>query len=127
MQNIPVEGRLAINDLLISYCTAANSLGDMEALLEVFTDDAVFDLSGIGLPKTTGHAGIRSFFTGVFENMTHHAHYLTNSAMTAFEGDTASARAYIMGLGRARDGNEVTVYGRYFLNVQRTANGWKTT
>lgn len=127
MNNVPIEDRLAINDLLIAYCTAVDSLGDIDAILDVFTQDAVFDLSGIGLPKADGHAGIRGFFTGVFNDMTHHAHYLTNFALTAYTGDTAAASAYIMGMGRARDGNEVTVYGRYYFDVLRTTKGWKAT
>ena len=86
-----------------AYCTAVDSLHDIEAICAVFTEDGVFDLSGIGLPKKEGHAGIREFFTGVFADMTHHAHYLTNFAVTSYEGDRASARAYIIGMGRAKD------------------------
>lgn len=127
MQNIPIEDRLAINDLMIAYCTAVDTLSDVQAICDVFTEDADFDLSGIGLPKMSGHAGIRTFFEGVFADMTHHAHYLTNFAMTAYDGDTASARAYIIGMGRAKDGNEVTVSGRYYFNARRTAEGWKAT
>ncbi|MEY2925531.1 MAG: hypothetical protein RL367_8 [Pseudomonadota bacterium] len=126
-QTIPVEDRRAINDLLIAYCTGVDSLGDIDAILAVFAEDAVFDLSGIGLPNVVGHAGISGFFAGVFADMSHHAHYLTNFAMTAYTGDTASARAYIMGMGRAKDGNEVTVYGRYYFDVKRTCTGWKAT
>jgi ketosteroid isomerase-like protein len=127
MRNIPIGDRLAINDLMVAYCTAVDSLHDVQAVCDVFTEDAVFDLSGIGLPKAEGHDGIRGFFTGVFDGMSHHAHYLTNFAMTGYHGDTASARAYIIGMGRAKDGNEVTVNGRYFFDVRRTANGWKAT
>jgi ketosteroid isomerase-like protein len=118
MQNVPIDDRLAINDLMVAYCTAVDSLNDVEA---------DFDLSGIGLPKISGHAGIRAFFQGVFADMSHHAHYLTNFAMTAYDGDTASARAYIIGMGRAKDGNEVTVNGRYYFNARRTEKGWKAT
>lgn len=127
MQNAPAEDRIAIHDLMIAYCTGVDSLGDIDAILDVFTEDAVLDLSGIGLPKFEGHEAIARFFAGVFTDMTHHAHYLTNFAMTGFTGDAASARAYIIGMGRAKDGNEVTVYGRYFFDVLRTANGWKAT
>jgi ketosteroid isomerase-like protein len=127
MQNIPIEDRLAINDLMVAYCTAVDSLHDVQAVCDVFTEDAVFDLSGIGLLKAEGHEGIRSFFAGVFGGMSHHAHYLTNFAMTTYNGDTASARAYIIGMGRAKDGNEVTVHGRYYFDVRRTIIGWKAT
>lgn len=123
----PIEDRLAIEDVLVAYCTAVDSLHDLDALCAVFTPDAAFDLSGIGLPRKHGHAGIREFFTAVFADMSHHAHYLTNFAMTAFTGDTASARAYIIGMGRSKDGNEVTVNGRYYFDLVRTAAGWKAS
>ncbi|MDP3673505.1 MAG: nuclear transport factor 2 family protein [Novosphingobium sp.] len=121
----PIEDRLAIEDLLVSYCTAVDSLTDIDAICAVFTEDALFDLSGIGMPSKQGHAGIRGFFAAVFAGMTHHAHYLTNFALTSFEGDRASARAYIIGMGRSKDGGSVTVNGRYYFDVVRTAAGWR--
>lgn len=127
MHNVPIEDRLAINDLMIAYCTAVDSLGDVQAVCDVFTADAVFDLSGIGLLRASGHAEIREFFTGVFADMTHHAHYLTNFAITAYDGDTASARAYIIGMGISRDGHSVTVNARYHFDTVRTGQGWKAT
>jgi ketosteroid isomerase-like protein len=65
MQHVPIEDRLAINDLMVAYCTAVDSLHDVKAVTDVFTDDAVLDLSGIGLPKFEGHAGIAGFFTPI--------------------------------------------------------------
>jgi ketosteroid isomerase-like protein len=126
MSKCSIEDRLAINDLMIAYCTAVDSLGDLDAFDAVFAEDGVLDLSGIGLPRFEGRAAIRGFFTGVFADMSHHAHYLTNFAITAYEGDRASARAYIIGMGRSKDGNEVTVYGRYYFDVVRTPAGWRT-
>ncbi|WP_245647549.1 nuclear transport factor 2 family protein [Novosphingobium lentum] len=123
----PVEDRIAIEDVMVAYCTAVDSLHDLDGLCDVFTPDATFDLSGIGLPRKLGHAGIREFFTAVFADMSHHAHYLTNFALTAYEGDRASARAYIIGMGRSKAGNEVTVNGRYYFDVVRTAAGWKAS
>jgi ketosteroid isomerase-like protein len=127
MTPIPIDDRLAIEDLMIAYCAAVDSLHDLDAVCAVFTEDADFDLSGIGLPKKHGHAGIREFFAAVFADMTHHAHYLSNFAITGYEGGTASARAYITGMGRSRDGNTVTVHGRYYFDVKRTDAGWKAT
>ena len=125
--NAPIEDRLAIEDLLVAYCAAVDSLHDIDAICAVFTEDAVFDLSGIGMPAKRGHAGIREFFGAVNEANSHHAHYLTNFALTAFDRDRASARAYIIGMGRGKDGSSVTVNGRYYFDVARTAAGWKAT
>lgn len=125
--NCPIEDRLAIQDLMIAYAHAVDTIGNIDGILDVFTEDAVFDLSGIGLTPQVGHDGIRAFFTNVFANMAHHAHYLTNFAVTAYDGDTASMRAYVIGMGQGKDGSSVTVNGRYYFDVRRTENGWKAT
>ena len=123
----PIEDRLEIQDLMIAYAHAVDTVSDIDGVLDVFTPDAVFDLSGIGLAALNGHDGIREFFTNVFANMAHHAHYLTNFAVTAYEGETASMRAYVIGMGTGKDGSTVTVNGRYYFDVVRTDAGWKAT
>ena len=123
----PPEDRFAIQDLLIAYAHAVDNIGNIDGILGVFVEDAVFDLSGIGLAPVNGHDGIRAFFTNVFANMAHHAHYLTNFAITAYAGDTASIRAYVIGMGQGKDGRGVTVNGRYYFDVVRTPAGWKAT
>ena len=47
--NCPIEDRLAIQDLMIAYAHAVDTIGNIDGILDVFTEDAVFDLSGIGL------------------------------------------------------------------------------
>ena len=121
----PIEDRFAIQDVLVAYANAVDHIGNIEGVLDVFVEDAVFDLSGIGLAPVNGHEGIRAFFTNVFANMANHAHYLTNFAITAYAGDTASIRAYVIGMGVGKDGRAVTVNGRYYFDVVRTAAGWK--
>jgi ketosteroid isomerase-like protein len=123
----PVEDRLAIQDLLVAYAHAVDSLHDLDGICAVFTRDAVFDLSGIGFPKLEGHAEIRGFFEKTFASMTAHAHYLTNFAITAYDGDAASVSAYVTGMGRYRAGGSITVHGRYYFDVVRTGDGWKAT
>ena len=88
-------------------------------------EDAVLDLGGINLPRFDGHAGIRQFFTQVFADMTHHAHFISNFTVARLDGDTAYCTAYVMGMGVARDGQSVLVYVKYFLDYVRTASGWK--
>ena len=119
------EDRAALQDLMIAYCYAVDSLDDVEALLSLFTDDAVLDFSPIGLPLMSGHGEIRKFFEGVFSDMSHHAHYITNFKLDRCDGDTASMRAYVIGLGRAKDGNTVDVKVRYTFDAVRIGDGWK--
>lgn len=125
----PVEDRLAIQDLLIAYAHAVDSLHDLDGICAVFTEDAVFDLSGINFPSLHGHAGIRKFFEDTFAGMAAHAHYLTNFAITGYEGGAvgcrASIRAYVIGMGKYKAGGGITVHGRYYFDVIRTEAGWK--
>ncbi len=117
--------RNALEERLYAYCTAVDSLSDMDGLLACFTDDAVFDLGGIGLPRFQGHDQIRAFFTQVFADMTHHGHSVTNFVIDRLDGDTARCRAFITGMGASRAGTHIMVYVRYFLDYVRTTDGWK--
>lgn len=123
----PIEDRIAIQDLMTAYCYAVDALTDVDELLSVFTEDAVLDFGAIGLPLMKGHDAVRSFFDRVFAGMSHHAHYITNFRLDRYDGDTASMLAYVIGLGRAKDGNTVDVKVRYRFDVVRTDAGWKAS
>lgn len=125
MVDCPIEDRLAIQDLLIAYAHAVDSLHDVQGICDVFVEDAVFDLSGINFPSLNGTAEIGKFFEDTFAAMSAHAHYLTNFAITAYDGDTASIRAYVIGMGKYKAGGGITVNGRYYFDVVRTDAGWK--
>lgn len=122
---IPIEERLALQDRMIDYCYAVDALDDLEALLDLFTDDAVLDFSDIGLPAMHGKQEFRKFYENVFADMTHHTHYISNFRVESYEGDNAVMRAYVQGLGRDKDGKEVLVHVRYRMAFVRTAAGWK--
>jgi len=122
---MPWEDRLALQDLMTAYCYAVDDIGNIEPLLALFTDDAVLDFTKIGLPLMNGKGDIRAFFEGVFADMTHHAHYISNFRPEAYDGDTAAMSAYVNGMGRAKDGNEVVVQVQYRFACVRTADGWK--
>ncbi|WP_198045916.1 nuclear transport factor 2 family protein, partial [Novosphingobium aquimarinum] len=88
MAQCPIDDRLAIQDLVIAYAHAVDSLHDVEGICDVFVEDAVFDLSGINFPNLNGHGEIGKFFEDTFAAMSAHAHYLTNFAITAYDGET---------------------------------------
>ncbi len=122
---MPIEDRIALQDLMTAYCYAVDDIGNIEGLLALFTEDAVLDFRKIGLPLMNGHGDIRAFFEGVFADMTHHAHYISNFRPEAYDGDTGAMSAYVNGMGRAKDGNEVVVQVQYRFDCVRTAGGWK--
>jgi ketosteroid isomerase-like protein len=120
-----IEDRTAIEDVLTSFCNAVDSLSDIDGLLNCFTEDAEFDLTGINLACYKGHGEIRKFFTQVFHDMSHHGHYATNFTLDDLQANSASCRAAIIGMGMAKDGNSVLVYVRYYLDLVRVKAGWK--
>lgn len=124
MQPCPIEDRLALEDLTIAYAHAVDSMSDVDGIAACFTEDADYDLSGIGMPRAAGRAGIRELFSSLFAANAHHAHFLSNFAVTAYAGDTASVRTYVTGLARARAGDEIVVHGRYYFDAVRSAEGW---
>ena len=125
MTRIPVEERIALQDLMTEYCYAVDKLTDVGELLDLFTEDAVLDFSDIGLPAMPGKATFKKFYDGVFADMSHHTHYISNFRVDSYAGDKATTRAYVQGLGRAKDGNEVLVHVRYRMDCVKTAAGWK--
>ena len=125
MTACPIEDRLALEDLTLAYAHTVDSMTDVEGIAQCFTEDADYDLSGIGMAHVAGRAGIREFFSGIFAANAHHAHYLSNFAVTAYGGDTASVRTYVIGMARGKDGSEIVVHGRYYFDAVRTAEGWR--
>ncbi|KQM19383.1 nuclear transport factor 2 family protein [Novosphingobium sp. Leaf2] len=122
----PPEDRIALEGLLVGYAHAVDSF-DADGICAVFTPDAVFDLSGVGYPALKGHDAIRAFFAEAFAAISAQGHYLSNFAVTAYTGDTASVRAYITGMARYKAGGGVTIHGRYYFDVARAPEGWKAT
>jgi ketosteroid isomerase-like protein len=125
MAQCPIEERLALQDLMTDYCYAVDALDDVEALLALFTADAVLDFSAIGLPAMHGREVHRAFYAGVFADMTHHTHYITNFRLVSYAGDAATMRAYVQGMGRSKDGNEVLVHVRYKMDCVKQNGAWK--
>ena len=125
MDQMPLEERIALQDLMTDYCYAVDKLTDVDELLDLFTDDAVLDFSDIGLAAMPGKAAFREFYDAVFADMSHHQHYISNFRVESFTGDTATIRAYVQGLGRANDGNEVHVHVRYRMDCVKTVDSWK--
>lgn len=122
---VPVEDRIALQDLMTDYCYAVDKLTDLPELLDLFTDDAVLDFSDIGLKAMPGKERFREFYENVFTGMTHHTHYISNFRVASYTGDAAVMNAYVDGLGRSEDGNTVEVHVRYRMDCVRVADEWK--
>lgn len=121
----PVEDRLAIEDVAVAYCTAVDAIGNVDGVCTLFTQDAVYDLSSLGMGAIHGRDAIGAFFAGAFPTMAHNAHYLSNFALTSFSGETASATAYVHAWSVGTDGKSLEVKARYSFGLRRIDAGWK--
>ena len=120
-----LEDRIALEDHTIAYAHAVDSMQDIDSITACFTPDCEFDLRGIGMARMSGHEGVREFYTAAFAGNDHFAHYLSNFAVTGYDGATASLRTYVMAFGRGKDGSSIAVQGRYYFDAVRTDSGWR--
>lgn len=120
-----VEERGALEAVAIAYCRAVDRIGDIDGVIALFTPDAVYDLSGIGMGEFVGHDGIRGFFAAAFPTMSHAAHYVSNFAVLAFDATRAEAEGYVHAFARNIDGSMIDVKACYRFAFALGDTGWK--
>lgn len=121
-----IADRIAINDLLIDYCTAVDSR-DFDAFSEIFTEDAVIDYSAMGGLRGTRDE-IRDYLARVMPNFPHAQHMIGNSRVW-IDGDHARARTMChnpMSMPTGDGNYQVAFYGVWYNDkLIRTAEGWR--
>ena len=120
-----LEDRVALQDLITSYCRHLDELEDLERVAECFTEDALLDLSGLDLPVARGKSEIRAFFKTVFESMQYEAHYSTNFTIEDLQENTARCFTYVIGHGLSKTGVKALVHAKHVFHCLRTDSGWK--
>ncbi len=120
-----VEDRLALQELISSYCIHIDEGKDVDAIVDCFVEDAVLDLSGLGLPVVTGRKNIREFFVSVLAATECNAHFSTNFRINRLAGEEAECQSYVYAVGVAKDGSDILVYAKHQFHCVRTAAGWK--
>ena len=120
-----LEDRARLQEVITDYLIAVDDLTSVDNVLACFTEDAVFDFSGINYPSIAGTAALREFFTGVFADMTHHAHYNTNFKVDELSDDSAKCRCHVIGMGKTKANQDVLFYLQYFLEYRRSGDTWK--
>jgi uncharacterized protein (TIGR02246 family) len=122
-QTMPVEDRLAINDLFIRYATSMDS-GDVEGVVGCYTEDAV--LTGSSTGDHRGRDAIRAFATRYAEFHARGAqlrHFITNIIVTPEEGG-AKVTAYLL-TGYSQDGKHERLRpGHYICHVVKIHDEW---
>lgn len=117
--------RAELEDVLLRYYYAVDSMSDIDGLAACFTEDAVFDVADLGLTVYHGRAAIAEFFRGVFTTTAWHCHHVTNFHIVAQAETTAQARGYVFARAKGGDGLEITVHCCYDITYRKTADGWQ--
>jgi 3-phenylpropionate/cinnamic acid dioxygenase small subunit len=118
---LPTDDVLAIQQLVALHGHLVDD-GDLDRLDELFTPDAVYDVTAMGQGTLRGIAEFRATteaFAGDERNPV--GHHVTNVVISADAGDTASVRS--KGFGVLRDGRTGSVV--YDDTVVRTERGWR--
>jgi ketosteroid isomerase-like protein len=113
-----------IRQLSYTY-TLGLDTADADLLVSTFADDAVFDMTGTGLPRLLGRGQIRDFFANQqFPAMSGQIHLATNHRI-AVAGDTATGTVYYLVHGVSRDSRTIFAAGYHADEYVRTDAGWR--
>jgi ketosteroid isomerase-like protein len=113
----PAEDVLAIERLVALYGHAADGAARLD---DVFTEDAVLDMSALSGEVYRGLARIRAFFA--LGAPPHPPSHHTTNVVVAVEGDAARVLSKWMTVDRATGGLKT---GDYADVVVRLAGGWR--
>jgi ketosteroid isomerase-like protein len=105
--------------------TDAVMMRDYDRVASLFTPDGALRMPNIPV-ELAGQDDIRAWGERV-PDLVDFLVQNTHPGTISLDGDTASGRAYMSELGRARDGRSALNYAIYHDRYQRTPDGWKFT
>lgn len=112
-----------INDLFVRYTTALDA-GDVETIVDCFTEDGALESPVVGVHS--GRGAIREFaerFARFRERGSQLRHFISNLAVQV-DGDAAHATCYLLNV-ITRDGRtELMPPGRYDCRLVRVDGRW---
>jgi len=101
----------AIKRLKFDYaegCDLVANQNNLEPLLKVFTEDAVWDGEAFG--KHIGKTAIKEFLSGIPTMLTYSMHHFTNPRVVV-DGDQAQGRWYLLAFFTDVDDNDLVLIG----------------
>jgi ketosteroid isomerase-like protein len=105
--------------------TDAVMMRDYDRVASLFTHDGAWRMPDIPA-ELAGREEIRAWGERV-PALVDYLVQTTHPGTIQLDGDTASGRAYMQELGRARDGRSGLNYAIYHDRYRRTPDGWKFT
>jgi 3-phenylpropionate/cinnamic acid dioxygenase small subunit len=117
MSNLSIEDRLELHEIAARYGDLIDER-DWQGLETVFTADAVFDATDLGMPLLNGLDAIRK---GMDRSTNHPlGHHITNIYVQS-EGDEVILRSRIIAAGHRGRVSSASYRDR----VRKTAAGWR--
>lgn len=122
-----VADRLALRELIDSYCNVVNrrAWAEMPAL---YTEDAKWAVLGVEevgeVNRWEGRDNVVAAVTNMVEQCTMLLH-MTGACQVRVSGDTATATLALQEIAKFPDGNGIYLIGIYYDKMRRTAEGWK--
>ena len=112
----------AITRVLAEYCHLVDD-GNVEALLDRFTDEAIFEFGG---RETVGRAALAAYFaaTALPE---HRGKHITANIVVDVDGDRATAASDFVFLKKTTDGLSPRLTGRYLDDLRRIDGRWRVS
>jgi ketosteroid isomerase-like protein len=105
--------------------TDAVMMRDYDRVASLFTDDGALRMPNIPV-ELAGQEEIRAWGERV-PTIVDYLVQTTHAGTIRLDGDTATGRAYLQELIRARDGASELNYAIYHDRYQRTPDGWRFT
>jgi uncharacterized protein (TIGR02246 family) len=119
-----IEDRLAIHDLFVRYTTALDA-GDVAAVVDCFTVDAVLESPAIG--RIAGREAIRAFaerFAAQRTAGTQFRHMITNLA-AEIDGERVRATCYLLVLVSREGKSRHLPPGQYQCDLVESGGSWR--
>lgn len=124
MKPVPIEDRFAINDLFVRY-TCAIDAGDVETLVDCFTEDGSLESPAVG--AHAGRPAIRAFaerFARFRTNGSQLRHVISNLRMRV-DGDRGHATCYLT-VFLTKDGkSRLMAPGEYDCELRKIDGAWR--
>jgi ketosteroid isomerase-like protein len=120
MPTVP-EDENAIHDLLAAYCYCVDR-GDVDAFVELFTEDCVWDGGPWG--RAEGRRALRESRSSRVDSGAVKPRHLSSNELISVSGDTAVARSYVLVMNVAQSPPVPLVIGCYEDQFARLGGRW---
>ena len=121
MSQLSADDRLAIHELLATYCHALD-LGRWEEFAGLFTDDCRLDFGSL-MGVYEGREGVRRFSERMQSLGLFMRHYTTNVVVRG-DGERARAESYVLAVTGA-PGTSMQTTGRYEDELVKVSGRWR--